>query len=90
MLALILLIGTMLYQSLGPLREAGAWKSSALAMIHALDAPLQTQLGGISKESAEGDRDSTPLLKLVEKASHGREWRLVGKSDEVPLEEMQL
>ncbi|KAK3725449.1 hypothetical protein LTR37_000419 [Vermiconidia calcicola] len=81
-LSLLLLLGTMMLQRSSALRAAGAWKSSSLAVTHALDPELQSQLYGIRANSLLVDQDER---QMIPKSG----WRLVPKANsEIPLQDI--
>ena len=86
-LSLLLLLGTMMLQRSSALRAAGAWKSSSLAVTHALDPELQSQLHGIRANSLLVDQDGRQMVRLTQIPKGG--WRLVPKArPEIALQDI--
>jgi len=79
MLSLLLLVVTATLQYYSQLRGQ-AWKTSSLAVLHALDPDLQKQLAGIQKTHDMSARDADQSVRLQCTASDG--WRLIGKGKE--------
>lgn len=74
--SIILLAATIISQRTSPLRGHG-WKSSSLAVLHALDPALQQASGGISDESALSEPAADQLVRLRRTKAFG--WRLLGR-----------
>lgn len=72
-LSLILLVSTIFIHQTSQLRH-GAWKSSNLAVLHALDSDLHRTLQGIQKQSRLRVQDEAEFVKLMITPDSG--WRL--------------
>lgn len=79
-LSLILLTSTMLLQRTSPLRGQ-AWKSSTLAVVHALDPVLQRASGGISDEPTLAKSAEGKMVSLSWRGGDG--WRLMEGKDKL-------
>lgn len=78
-LSIILLVATIANQRISPLRSE-AWKSSQLAVLHALDPDTQTDMQGIVDHKELLSRDGKPQVRLVRVADDG--WRLQTKPED--------
>ena len=86
-LSLALLLVTILHQRRGGLVQAGAWKSSSLAVMQALDPALYAQLKGIGRHSEMKAQGEKHVVRLRRKMFDG--WRLVAAAEsDVPLEKL--
>jgi hypothetical protein len=71
--SIILLVATIISQRISSLR-GHTWKSSSLAVLHALDPSLQQTSGGISDESRLSEEATGQLVRLRKTEAFG--WRL--------------
>lgn len=72
-LSIVLLVATIANQRISPLRGE-AWKSSQLAVLHALDPDTQANMHGILNHKQLLSRDEKPQVRLVRVADD--DWRL--------------
>lgn len=85
-ISLLLLVVTITLQHFSRLKGE-AWKTSSLAVLHALDPDLQRQLAGIDKAIDMGSRDGRLAVRLQRMPDDG--WRLFGSGkDQVALNEL--
>jgi hypothetical protein len=89
---IVLLAATIVSQRMSSLRGHG-WKSSSLAVLHALDPVLQQTSGGISDESQLAEPAAAQHVRLRRTEALG--WRLIAKNafdeqaDAVPLQQSE-
>jgi len=75
-LSVMLLASTIFIHQTSQLRHS-AWKSSNLAVLHALDSHLQQELQGIQRQSRLSVQDEEELVRLMQTPDSG--WRLCPK-----------
>lgn len=69
------LVATMISHRMSPLRGIEPWKSSGLAVLHALEPRLQREMGGVDKMTDVQERSEGKLVRLEQVGGEG--WRLV-------------